>query len=67
MKPLLPGLCLAALLLLQACSGEAWKRSAHGAVELRGQIDCQREMQQDCRQPESYDSYQRKRKQAMQK
>lgn len=49
------------LLGMQACSAEAWKRSTHDAMEHKGRMDCQRSMQQDCGEIESYDTYKRKR------
>lgn len=56
---------IASLLLLEACSSEAWKRSTYGAINERGRTDCQRSMERDCGQSDSYDSYRRKRDEAV--
>ena len=45
---------------MQACMQKI-DQSKLDAMEQKGRMDCQRSMQQDCREPESYDSYQRKR------
>ena len=50
-----------ALLGIQGCSAETWKRTAHGALEQRKRMDCENSLQRDCAEPESYDTYKRKR------
>ena len=50
---------------ITACSSESVKRAAHDTMENIQYQDCQRSLRDDCK-TESYEEYQRKRKESAQ-
>ena len=57
------GLFLGAVVLtIQGCSTETVKRVTYGSAQIYSQQQCQREITADCPEPDSYEEYQRKRK-----
>lgn len=56
-------LCLAVIVILSAgCSSETAKRTAYEALQGRHEQDCLRYRAADCGKTQSYDEYQRQRK-----
>ena len=51
-----------AILTAQGCSRETVKRATYGSATLYGQQQCAQEFSVDCPEPDSYEEYQRKRK-----
>lgn len=62
MKAVTGILFISILLIAQGCSKETVKRAAYDSGQLVGQQQCRSEFSADCPEPDSYDEYQRKRK-----
>lgn len=55
---------LVCLGLLQGCTQEAFKRTAYETLQNVGQQSCDKDMGSECEHRQSYDDYQRQRKEA---
>jgi hypothetical protein len=55
-------LCVGFLLLLCGCSLESIKRTTYETLQNFGHQKCLKNLSSDCNKKESYDEYQRKRK-----
>lgn len=64
MKTLVGFFILVTMLSVQGCSKESVKRAAYGSAQIYGQQQCAQEVSADCPEPESYEEYQRKRKES---
>jgi hypothetical protein len=62
MTEVTPALGLAIIVSVTACSGDAAKRTAYETLQNIGQQECLEDMSSDCQSRESYDDYQRQRK-----
>ena len=62
MKTIIGLLFVGGILAAQGCSTETVKRAAYGSTTLYGQQQCAQEFAADCPEPDSYEEYQRKRK-----
>jgi hypothetical protein len=62
MKTVFVIMSLAAIITVQGCSKETVKRATYGGASLYGKQQCEQEFTADCPEPESYEEYQRKRK-----
>jgi hypothetical protein len=56
------GLCLVAMALVSGCSSETAKRTAYETLQNIHEQDCLKNPQTECEKRESYEDYQRKRK-----
>jgi hypothetical protein len=54
--------CVVVLVLAAGCSGDAARRTAYETVQDAGQRDCRQYPAVECPQRETYDDYQRHRK-----
>jgi uncharacterized protein YceK len=55
-------LCLAIIVLVSGCSSESAKRTAYETLQNVRQQECLKNLSSDCEKRESYEDYQRKRK-----
>ena len=55
-------LCLVSLILVAGCSSESAQRTAYETLQNVRQRECFKNLSPDCEKRESYDEYQRKRK-----
>ena len=55
-------LIFAFTIAISGCSKESVKRATYGSGQLYGKQQCEREVSADCPEPDSYEEYQRKRK-----
>ncbi|MCG6968402.1 MAG: hypothetical protein LJE85_01415 [Gammaproteobacteria bacterium] len=62
MKAVLVIIFLAVVLAVPGCSKETVKRATYGSAQLYGKQQCEQEFSADCPEPDSYEEYQRKRK-----
>ena len=62
MKAIIGLLFILAILTIQGCGKETVKRATYGGAQLYGQQQCAQEFSADCPEPDSYEEYQRKRK-----
>jgi hypothetical protein len=54
--------CLLATFVFPGCSSDSAQRAAYETLQNVGQQDCRKNPSADCPKRESYDDYQRKRK-----
>jgi hypothetical protein len=62
LKAVLLFTALAVVLTVQGCSKETVKRATYGGAQLYGKQQCEQEFSADCPEPDSYEEYQRQRK-----
>lgn len=64
MADFIGALCLATVVLTAGCSAETAQRTAYEVLQGRHQQDCLRYRAADCGKMQSYDEYQRERKES---
>jgi hypothetical protein len=62
MKTVIGFLFVLTILTVQGCSKETVKRATYSGAQMVGQQQCQQEFSADCPEPDSYEEYQRKRR-----
>lgn len=55
-------LCLATIVLVSGCSSESAKRTAYETLQNVHRQECLKNLSSDCEKRESYEDYERKRK-----
>jgi len=62
MANIVRALCLVIMVSVSGCSSDSAKRTAYETMQNIRQRDCLKDMSSDCEKRESYEDYERKRK-----
>lgn len=54
-------LLVVSLVLIQACSKEAWQRTGYATMQNMQEQQCEKELSVDCPDPVPYEDYQQQR------